>query len=50
MAGRPAAAWNPVGGFTDPAGRLLWAALGDPGRSPRRTPPAGCPTALCPPR
>ena len=27
---RPAAAWNPVAGFTDPAGRLLWAALGDP--------------------
>jgi hypothetical protein len=29
VAGRPAAAWNPVGGFNDPAGRLLWAALGD---------------------
>lgn len=27
---RPTAAWNPVAGFTDPAGRLLWAALGDP--------------------
>jgi len=27
---RPSAAWNPVAGFTDPAGRLLWAALGDP--------------------
>jgi hypothetical protein len=27
---RPAAAWNPVAGFTDPAGRLLWLALGDP--------------------
>jgi hypothetical protein len=26
---RPAAAWNPVAGFTDPAGRLIWAALGD---------------------
>lgn len=25
-----AAAWNPVGGFTDPTGRLLWAALDDP--------------------
>ena len=23
---RPAAAWNPVAGFTDPAGRLLWVA------------------------
>jgi hypothetical protein len=26
----PAAAWNPIGGFSDPAGRLIWAALGDP--------------------
>ena len=24
------AAWNPVAGFTDPAGRLVWAAVGDP--------------------
>jgi hypothetical protein len=23
------AAWNPVAGFTDPAGRLVWAAVGD---------------------
>ncbi|MGQ0664589.1 MAG: hypothetical protein ACT4P2_13635 [Pseudomonadota bacterium] len=34
VAGQPAAAWNPVGGFTDPAGRLLWAALGDPALFP----------------
>jgi len=27
--GRPRAAWNPVGGFTDPAGRLVWSAVGD---------------------
>jgi hypothetical protein len=33
-AARPAAAWNPVAGFTDVAGRLLWAALGDPGLLP----------------
>lgn len=26
----PAAAWNPVAGFGDPFGRLLWSALGDP--------------------
>jgi hypothetical protein len=26
----PAAAWNPVAGFSDPAGRLVWLALGDP--------------------
>ena len=31
---RPAAAWNPVAGFTDAAGRLLWAALGDPALLP----------------
>jgi hypothetical protein len=30
LAGRPDAAWNPVAGFGDPAGRVLWAALGDP--------------------
>jgi hypothetical protein len=27
---RPTAAWNPVAGFTDDFGRLMWAALGDP--------------------
>ena len=27
---RPDAAWNPVAGFTDPFGRLMWFALGDP--------------------
>jgi hypothetical protein len=27
---RPTAAWNPVAGFTDTAGRLIWAAVGDP--------------------
>jgi hypothetical protein len=27
---RAAAAWNPIGGFTDAAGRLIWAAVGDP--------------------
>ncbi len=26
----PAAAWNPIGGFTDRAGRLIWGMLGDP--------------------
>jgi hypothetical protein len=31
---RPAAAWNPVAGFTDPAGRLVWAAVGDPALVP----------------
>ena len=25
----PTAAWNPVGGFTDAAGRLVWSAVGD---------------------
>jgi hypothetical protein len=27
--GRPRAAWNPIGGFTDTAGRLVWSAVGD---------------------
>lgn len=31
---RPAAAWNPLGGFSDDAGRLLWSALGDPALFP----------------
>jgi hypothetical protein len=31
---RPAAAWNPVAGFSDPAGRLLWAAMSDPALLP----------------
>jgi len=32
--GRAEAAWNPIAGFTDPAGRLLWSALGDPALIP----------------
>ena len=31
---RPAAAWNPIAGFTDPFGRLMWSALGDPALLP----------------
>lgn len=27
---RPATAWNPVGGMSDPFGRMLWLAVGDP--------------------
>jgi hypothetical protein len=34
VASPPAAAWNPVAGFTDPSGRLIWAALGDPAAFP----------------
>ncbi len=34
IATRPAAAWNPIGGFSDPAGRLIWAAVGDPAMLP----------------
>ena len=34
MGSRPAAAWNPVAGFSDPAGRLVWAAIGDPALLP----------------
>jgi len=32
--GKPSAAWNPIGGFTDPAGRLIWFAVGDPALFP----------------
>ena len=32
--GRPARAWNPIGGFTDPFGRLMWFAIGDPAAIP----------------
>jgi hypothetical protein len=31
---RPAAAWNPIAGFTDPFGRLMWYAIGDPALVP----------------
>ena len=27
---QPDAAWNPIAGFTDKVGRLLWSAIGDP--------------------
>jgi len=30
----PVAAWNPIGGFTDGFGRLMWSALSDPGVLP----------------
>jgi hypothetical protein len=31
---RAESAWNPVAGFNDPTGRLIWAALGDPAMIP----------------
>jgi hypothetical protein len=31
---KPTAAWNPIGGFTDGFGRLMWFALGDPALIP----------------
>ena len=31
---RPEAAWNPIGGFGDPFGRLMWFATGDPAAIP----------------
>jgi hypothetical protein len=34
IAARPVAAWNPVGGFSDPFGRLLWLAVSDPALLP----------------
>lgn len=29
LEGRPVSAWNPIGGFTDPFGGLIWFAIGD---------------------
>ena len=34
IAARPTAAWNPIGGMTDPFGRLMWSAVGDPALLP----------------
>ena len=34
VAGRPEAAWNPIAGFADGFGRLLWSAIGDPALIP----------------
>jgi hypothetical protein len=31
---RPRSAWNPVAGFTDKMGRLIWSAIGDPAMIP----------------
>jgi hypothetical protein len=32
--GQPLAAWNPIAGFTDEAGRLIWFTVGDPALFP----------------
>jgi hypothetical protein len=34
IASPPSAAWNPMAGFTDEAGRLIWSAIGDPALFP----------------
>ena len=34
LGSRGDAAWNPIAGFTDPFGRLLWSAVGDPATLP----------------
>lgn len=34
VAAKPASAWNPIGGFTDSFGRLIWFAVGDPAMFP----------------
>lgn len=34
VASKPAAAWNPIAGFTDPFGRLMWSAIGDAAMMP----------------
>jgi hypothetical protein len=34
MRDKPEAAWNPLGGFTDGAGRFIWSVVGDPALFP----------------
>jgi hypothetical protein len=34
VASSPQAAWNPIAGFTDDFGRLMWSAMGDPASIP----------------
>jgi hypothetical protein len=34
LEGRPGAAWNPIGGFSDEFGRLMWFAVADPAAVP----------------
>ena len=41
----PKAAWNPIAGFTDPFGRLMWFAVGDPAVIPSPYDRHGCSTA-----
>ena len=36
----PKAAWNPIAGFTDNFGRLMWSAVGDPALIPSPNEPA----------
>jgi hypothetical protein len=45
---RPTAAWNPVAGFTDDAGRLVWAAIGDPALIPAPRSGAWLPNRVAP--
>jgi hypothetical protein len=48
LATKPAAAWNPIGGFTDAAGRLLWFAVGDPAFLPAPTNSSWLPNRIRP--
>ena len=45
---RAQAAWNPVAGFTDETGRLVWAAIGDPALMPAPTSGAWLPNRVQP--
>lgn len=46
IATAPRAAWNPMAGFTDPAGRLIWYALGDPALLPSPYGPGWVPNRI----
>ncbi|HET8576854.1 MAG TPA: hypothetical protein VFO18_07140 [Methylomirabilota bacterium] len=46
IAAAPRAAWNPMGGFTDPAGRLIWYAVGDPALLPSPYGPGWVPNRI----
>jgi hypothetical protein len=48
LPGAPTAAWNPVAGFTDPTGRLLWQTVADPAFFPSPTGGSWVPNRVSP--
>ncbi|MBI4610463.1 MAG: hypothetical protein HY726_15810 [Candidatus Rokubacteria bacterium] len=45
---RPSSAWNPVSGFTDPVGRLIWYTVGDPAFLPAPSTATWLPSRVIP--